>query len=383
MNDPLVNTDSSQKITQERFEKKPDKKLEGFDFIRAIFSVIVVAIHADFFILGEILVASTLVTLLRANVGYIAVPVFLQISLFLFYSKSEKLGIQYFVQKRLPKLGFLYAFWLISKIVFDFLFKGGLEAAKQRVSSLRTFMEVIVSGDNSPFYFLFSLIFLTALTEMMIGLFRKLKNPSIRVRVTYWLLFSSCVLVFLFSTIDLIASNFEGASEIKLIGVISHLGEWHYNPLNFLPYIFTTAIIVQDFDEGKLKKITSRFKLKLYSLLALFLTFTILEWSLLEELVHYARVSIVFGSWLLMYLALLSTRKPPASIKFLSSCSLGIYVLHPFFTHIFFPVNANYLLALSQFVPGLDAIAKFLIALTGSILLTLVFKKIKGLRRFV
>jgi hypothetical protein len=46
--------------------------------------------------------------------------------------------------------------------------------------------------------------------------------------------------------------------------------------------------------------------------------------------------------------------------------------------HILFPVNANFMLIGSQIMPGLDAIA-----LTGSTVPTLFFKKIKGLKRFV
>ena len=46
--------------------------------------------------------------------------------------------------------------------------------------------------------------------------------------------------------------------------------------------------------------------------------------------------------------------------------------------HILFLVNANFMLIEFQIMPGLDAIA-----LTGSTVLTLFFKKTKGLKRFV
>lgn len=377
-----ANAENSPNVNQAEVTRKSEKNIEGFDFLRAIFSVIVVAIHSDFFLLGEVLVASSLTTLLRANVGYIAVPVFFQISLFLFYSKSEKVGSQYFLKKRLPKLLSLYLFWLILFILFDVLFKED-SVFKNGVWSLNKFIGIIVSGNTSPFYFFFSLIFITTLTEIVIVLLKKIKSPLIRARINYALLLFSCGLVLVLSFIDPINDNFSGVREIKLISVISNLSKWHYDPLNFLPYIFTTAIVVQEFKEGKLKKLTFPLKLKLYSLLALFVMFTLLEWSQLKDLVHYARISIVFGSWLLLYLALLSTRKATFIIKFLSSCSLGIYVFHPFFTHIFFPVNSNIRLTLSQIMPGLYLVIEFMVALVGSIALTLIFQKIKGLRDFV
>ncbi|HEY9651823.1 MAG TPA: acyltransferase family protein [Coleofasciculaceae cyanobacterium] len=383
MHNASVDPEASSKVIEANSENRQNKNIEAFDFLRAIFSIIVVAIHADFFILGEILVSSTLTILLRANVGYIAVPIFCQISLFLFSLKSEKTGKKYLLKKRLPKLLSLYCFWVISLIVLEVFLKGDNSAINWKQLSLQELVQIIVSGGKSPFYFFFSLIFIILLTEPLIALFRRLENPRTRITISYSFLFISCALVFLFSFNPLIISSFNITKEITFFRVIYNLGEWHYNPLNFLPYIFTTAITVQEFKAGKLKKLTSAIKLKLYVLLALFLMFTVLEWSLLEKLVHYARLSIVFGSWLLIYLALLSTRKPPTTIKFLSACSLGIYGFHPFFTHILYPLNTNFLLTLDQIMPGLDTLVKFLVAIIGSIVLTLIFRRIKGLKNFV
>ena len=383
MDDPLVNSDSLQQLTRSESKTKQDEQIEGFDFLRAISSTLVVALNANLFVVSEIFVSSTLAMILNANVGYVAVPIFFQLSLFLFYIKREKAGFQYFIKKRIPKLISLYLFWVILKIVFDSLFKGKSEAVKIGSSSIAKFIEAIVSGGNSPFYFFFSLIFITVLSEILITLFERLDETSSKVKISYCLLFSSCALLFSLSITHLVIARFEDGQVLASAYAIANLAQWDYNPLNFLPYIFTTAIAVQEFNEGQLQRLTLPLKLKLYSLLALFLMFTILEWSLFEDLLHYARLSLVFGSWLLLYLALLSTRKPSKIIKLLSTCSLGIYVLHPFFTHILFPINANLLLTLSQAQAGLDAIVKFSVALIGSIVLTLIFKKVRGLRRFV
>jgi len=42
MADLSINPESLQQVTQPQSKKKPDKNLEGFDFLRRIFSVIVV-----------------------------------------------------------------------------------------------------------------------------------------------------------------------------------------------------------------------------------------------------------------------------------------------------------------------------------------------------
>jgi hypothetical protein len=142
--------------------------------------------------------------------------------------------------------------------------------------------------------------------------------------------------------------------------------------------VFTTAIAVQEIKQGKLNRITPSIQLKLWGLLVLFLTFTILEWNLFEKFPQYSRLSLVFGSWLLLYLALLSAQKSPPIIQFLSGCSLGIYGLHVFFTD-----HTLFLESTSEIVPGTGPLIRFLVGLLGSIALTLIFRKVKFLKAFV
>ena len=83
--------DSNQSIGQDHLVK--EKKFEGFDILRAIFSIAIVAYKTNFFYVPEILVSNDLTYALSAYVfsgmvGALAVPVFLQISLFLFYYNS-------------------------------------------------------------------------------------------------------------------------------------------------------------------------------------------------------------------------------------------------------------------------------------------------------
>lgn len=362
--------------------KKQSQKLEGFDFLRAVFALLIIAIHSKLFALaGNLKLGSIYIAdFLTAQVAYLAVPVFFQIALFLFYIKSEKVGPGYFFQKRLPKLVSLYLFWVISKILFDILLTGKSEPLQNSTTSIRAFIEFIVSGGNSPLYFFFSLAFITGLTEVVIfGLRRTPKTLSRRI-IIYSSLLASCLLVFIFSLLKL-PGTIESAT--GLVRVASNIAQWDYNPLNFLPYIFTTALVVEEFNAGQLKSMNPGIKIRLYVLLSLVIMFAIYEWNLKQDLLHYSRLSLVFGSWLLLYLALLSTRQVPAIVQFLSECSLGLYTFHLFFTHGLFEKYPNLFTPLAKVIPGLDSLIIFSITLLASILLTLLFRRVKFLKNFV
>ncbi|MGA9378424.1 MAG: acyltransferase, partial [Phormidium sp.] len=337
--------DSYQNSEPENLAKK-EHKFEAFDFLRAIFSLAIVGYKTKIFNIPKILVPTSGFTnalsdyVLSGMVGALAVPVFLQVSLFLFYNKSEKTGLNYFMQKRLPRLIYLYLFWVGSITVFDILFVGGIETITGATSSIKAFLEFIVSGNSTPYFFFFSLIFVTVLAEILVLLLSKIEKPATIITISYCLLFISCILVFSFSTIQPII-KYTGIQS-SFLNYINNLTGWDYTPVNFLPYVFTAAITVQEYKSGKLAKVTKFLKRKLYGLLVLTLFFFSLEWILTSNglliqvdqapLDHYLRLSLVFGSWLLLYLAIISKRQVPASINFLSDCSLGIYGFHVFFT---------------------------------------------------
>ncbi len=377
---------------------KKEQKFEGFDVLRAIFSIAIVAYKTKVFYIPEMLIPSAFsyflsTYLLSGMVGALAVPVFLQISLFLFYDKSRNLGLGYFVHKRLPRILSLYLFWVVSITVFDVLFVGKFEAVRGVASSPKAFLEFIVSGNSTPYFFFFSLIFVTVLAEILTLWFSKLREISTKIYISYYLLFGSCTLLFAFSTIEPFV-NHVGIQSSPL-NTLNNLANWDYNPLNFLPYVFTAAIAAQEQNEGKLAEMTRWLKLKLVSLLVLALIFFALESTLTSKglliqvdqapLDHYMRLSLVFGSWLLFYLALLSKYQVPALIKFISKCSLGIYGFHVFLTF-----KGHFSLEYLPTVKGIfqaDSILgvtiTFLVTLIGSIVLTLVFKRVVWLRKFV
>lgn len=389
--------DSYQKSEPATLAKK-EQKFEAFDFLRAIFSLAIVAYKTKIFNIPKILAPNGFTKsfsdyVLSGMVGALAVPVFLQVSLFLFYNKSEKTGLNYFIQKRLPRLIYLYLFWVGSITLYDVLFVGGFEVIRKATSSIKVFFEFIMSGNSTPYFFFFSLIFVTVIAEIVVLLFSKIEKPATKLSISYWLLIASCILVFSFSTIQPII-KYTGIQS-SLLNFINNLTGWDYTPVNFLPYVFTATITAQEYKEGKLAQLTTFLRRKLYGLLGLTLFFFALEWILTSNglliqvdqapLDHYLRLSLVFGSWLLLYLVIVSKRQVPAIVGFLSYCSLGIYGFHVFFTYQkplplgSIPVLGN----LFQAVPVLFILANFFIVLGASIALTLLFKRVKILKQFV
>ncbi|MFB2894442.1 acyltransferase family protein [Aerosakkonemataceae cyanobacterium BLCC-F50] len=385
---PPANLQKLQKASEsltDKEAKKSNKNIEGFDFLRAIFSIAIVALKSNLFVVVEILFSGAFAYALMAKVAYLAVPIFFQISLFLLYFKSEKTSNLYLLKKRLPKLILLYGFWVGAKVLYDVFIKGNFSLINDVTSSPRRLVEFIVTGGQSPFFFLFGLIFLSSLAGIIIASFRKIRSNSVKLFISYGLLFVSCLLIFSLSVTQIVVGNLGGNAEAGIVRSISNFAFWDYNPLCFLPYLFTALIVTQEFNEGKLKNWSSSLKLKLCVLLASFIFFLILELHLFEKLLHYSRLSLVFGSWLLLYLALLSPLKAPPAIKFLSSCSLGIYGFHVFFTDIVLSTieNNKFIKNIFQTVSGLEIAIGFVVVLACSIALTLLFKRIKGLRDFV
>ncbi|MDX2230529.1 MAG: acyltransferase [Leptolyngbyaceae cyanobacterium bins.349] len=389
---------SSLKPNHEHKEMQKQERFEGFDFLRAIFSVAVIGYKTKIFYIPKILFPSAFTIalsdyVLSGMVGALAVPVFLQISLFIFQLKSEDTGLKYFLQKRLPRLVSLYLFWVISITVFDILFVDGLDAIKGAIASPKSFLLFIVSGNNTPYFFFFSLIFVTIIAEILVLRLGRVQKPSTRLTINYALLIISSIMVFAFATIEPII-DYMGLQSFALKS-LSNLTSWDYSPLNFLPYIFSAAITAQEYRMRSLDKMTSSLKWKLKSLLVLTLSFFALEWILTSHklliqvdqapLDHYMRLSLVFGSWLLLYAAILVKQRPPVFVKFLASCSLGIYGFHVFFSFKK-PLPLDQVPGIGgvfQSFPVMQMLAYFWITLIGSILLTVLCRRLKILKGFV
>jgi hypothetical protein len=152
-----------------------------------------------------------------------------------------------------------------------------------------------------------------------------------------------------------------------------------YNPLNFLPYVFSALLINQ---------LTKR-KHACPSLIFLFLIFwmgaAITEWKHLDSLSvtwshiipPYARISNVFGAMTLTLTASHVYHKPPHMISFLSLYSIGIYCVHSFkFTYAFSTaLSSNIMLCTSVFL--------FCSSLIDSLIITAFMRKQNLLKQFV
>jgi len=383
------NSPSLQQRTDSHPHKQQSQTFAGFDFLRAVFAIAIVALHCYLFFPGSLKVGAVSIgDILRANVAYLAVPVFFQISLFLFYLKSEKAGSRYLFQKRLPKLASLYLFWVGLFTFFNILVNGEIESLQNSFSSIKSSIEFIVGGGNSPLYFFFSLAFITVIAEGVVLGLGRIKKDILKNGILYIFLGASCALLVVFLFLRAPEALFENVP--GPLKSLSSFSQWAYNPLNFLPYIFTTAIAVQEYKLGLLSLKNSKLRFKLLIFIALFLAFTLLEWvfslepASSQRLLHYSRLSLVFGSWLLLYLALLSNQAVPKFVRFISDCSLGIYTLHLFFTYGLFENPA-----FSAFNPATQSslnliiLFQFGVALLGSIGLTMLFRRVKFLKGFV
>ncbi|NJM74985.1 MAG: hypothetical protein HC852_03425 [Acaryochloridaceae cyanobacterium RU_4_10] len=224
-------------------------------------------------------------------------------------------------------------------------------------------------------------------------LFRDSRRQLQENRLSYYLLGISCLWVFSCSTLDPIINQI--SAQYSFLKAINSLIKWDYNPLNFLPYVFTAAITAQEYNDGKLQTFNKFVKQKILYLAALALIFFALEWTLTSNrlliqvdqapLDHYMRLSLLFGSWSLLYIALLSKTRVPAMIKLVSNLSLGIYGFHVFF--IFKkPMSFEgipFLKNVFQNFPALQILAAFLITLLGSMALAFIFGKIKLTKKWV
>ena len=113
----------------------------------------------------------------------------------------------------------------------------------------------------------------------------------------------------------------------------------YWNPIFFIPYIFSASILVL-VDENTESGLTKYFyKMRFLFILILISSFILLswlEWQIFNApsifggylLPPYARASLVIGSFLVCYCAILYKGKSSKLVDELSQESLGIYLLH-------------------------------------------------------
>jgi hypothetical protein len=242
-------------------------------------------------------------------------------SLFLF-SVKVKTKKAYFTY-RIERLVYLYIFWTGLFLVVRYrcecdIFSTILSGSIQDTISF-------MAGEGiSAFFFFFSLIILTCVTYFTV------KLP----RIILWpLLAASLVLLWIFPVIVItqvppVSLDFYQASLIV-----------YWNPLNFLPYVFISALASRALQNETSDSSVFYFKRTIGLLFIIFFAASICEWLWIKHISNlshsgyipsYMRISVAAGASLL-FLFSFSIRHPPGRLfAFLSKYSLGMYCLHPF-----------------------------------------------------
>lgn len=283
--------------------------IEGFDYLRVFFTFTVVVLHSyglsfisDF---GEF---PTKVVEVIYNFCLLAVPVFITMSLLLFYKKID--SDKYFFY-RLRHLTRIYLSWMFLGAIFNAFF----HEPGARVS-LFGILKTLISGTRPELFFLFSLIFCTVITFLNYKLQLNLISQ-------FLLLLFSSILLYVFCYLSILTGN-------PIFCV-------YWNPLNFLPYIFS-AYIINDLTKkhGNSYFINQPYILYL-TLLFFYILLSIIEWRYLSlplyqpyNLPPYTRFSLVIGSNLIILLALNFKRKAGSYISILSRNTQGIYLTHAY-----------------------------------------------------
>jgi surface polysaccharide O-acyltransferase-like enzyme len=302
----------------------------GFDYLRALFTVLVVVWHANAvgFLANLNPYLQHWINIFYYNICLLAVPVFFTISLFLFYKKQavDKVENTYLFQKRLTSLMQVYCAWMFIGIVFNSLISRG--SYLLRLLSVNHVLHTMITGSRPELFFLFSLMLMTFLCFLnSILLIKKSKDIWIQ-----------CILVMLSLVVLLIVSFYTLKTGRTVFSA-------YWNPICFVPYVFSSYLILYIFDESrtnsKLLKLFHKRNVLVASVM--FLTFIILSWLEWKSfyapsafggylLPPYARVSLVIGSFLICYLAILYIQEPPPYlVRILSKESLGIYLMHMYF----------------------------------------------------
>lgn len=320
----------------------PPNHYAGFDYLRAILSLAVIAIHTNLLTshgkFSQEEAGINIFDIVQFNLFFLAVPVFIIISLFLFYKKS---GTPSQDRRRIYQLIILYIFWTSLWILFkDTRPRDGIDQV----------LIFIMRGGKSIFWFFFSLTFTTALAALT----RKLP-----LRLTWMALCVSLLAITIFPILNM----YEPAYRYLVA---------FWNPLSFVPYVFAAKLFV--YYENTIK---SHRRIQLILLVA-FVALCSIEWLTLihpnhrlvqfVEIPIYSRVSVAVGASLLFIASLQIHRQPPKVVKVLSSASLGLYCIHPFLVALTPTIRDE--------AVGLYAIAYFLLIAAASLATTYLLKQV-------
>jgi peptidoglycan/LPS O-acetylase OafA/YrhL len=293
----------------------PAQHIQGFDSLRAFFSICVVAVHSGYVAPSGIFDRSRCDThqfswsdFVNFYVLLLAVPVFALISCFLMAMRpsSDERLIQ-----RVMRTSKLLLFWTLLLHVCD----TGLLAATDRVASELRHNPIgfVLTGGDTIFYFFASLIVLLVVTSFA----KRISD------------FANWVL--LVAAFAIVAVLPLAAVSLNCPALVHHA-----NPLNFLPLAFG-AVAMQSapfLRDGK-RRILPALVTLVAACLAAMLDWSVYKHALMFEVESFAIPAQTRPSLVLLAMAVVQmsalVRFPAAPIvRFMSRHSLALYCIHPF-----------------------------------------------------
>lgn len=294
---------------------KNNKFIYGFDYLRIILCIGVIALHSNIFTLANQYVGSSVNPLyyrvLLYNFFWVCVPTFMTLSLFLYIRKSYEDKNYY--KKRLKQLIIIYLFWgLLELILHNY---GNISFIKYL--NIKDLLLLFISNGTIA-YFLFNLIYMTIFTEILIRIYRKYKCKTI-----YYIFFIISLVLMFFSIFFVQKIGFSSDFSNKIS---------FSNPLLFIPYSFSALylyLVLEKRDTINIKKI-------IIWIICLFLVFDIFDWiirSLNYDFLKYnyeslGRPSLVFESMLLIIIFSSSKIKYCKLVSKISNLTMGVFLIH-------------------------------------------------------
>jgi surface polysaccharide O-acyltransferase-like enzyme len=293
-------------------------RVVGIDYLRAVFSVGVVAVHLNYVFPSAIFDPDrytehtfTASDFVNFYVLCLAVPAFVLISTFLYARKpTDAAGFG----RRLWRIVRLLAFW---SLLFQLARFGAMGAVKHVPVPWRdppAFALYALTGGDSYYYFFVDLLVVTLVTHLA----ARLSTPAV------WGLFAAATLVV---GVLPIAHRETGLFFLGL----------HADPLNFVPFAFAgigLARLSAAGDDRTLGRVG-------VGCLVLAAAAALLDWTVYVDPVFfevnqfaipaYTRPSLVFLGVAVVVLALRFRWPENAVVRFMATHSLAVYCLHPFF----------------------------------------------------
>ncbi len=289
-------------------------RIEGFDYLRTIMSICVVALHMK--VVGHSSIFSedgysehtfTLSDFVHFHILLLAVPTFIYMSTFLYALKGASRSA---LTRRFKRILILLTFWPIGLITFYHGFPGLVDLVPHSIGS---FIVLLLCAGNTVYYFFVCLLLCLLETHVI---------TKLKVWAQVLGLVLSTVLVAVLPIIT------------RALGLHPLCAYW--NPLNFIAFPFAAVLLA-----GKLEFAQAKRTTLVIICVILCVLFSLLEWKYAAGKVvfhgsegpaipPYARDSLLFGTLAAVLVALNPAIRSSAIVRCTAKYALAVYCLHPF-----------------------------------------------------